>query len=340
MRLALKEARSGLGLTAPNPSVGCVIVCNGEVVSSSRTSNNGRPHSEEKALQNLSSEILSTSTMYITLEPCCHRNIKAQTCVEKIISSKIPKIVIGAIDPNPNVNSKSIELLRNNNLEVITGILKDECEELISGFKSRVLNKRPYITLKLAMSLDAKIALKNGHSKWITSAKQRAMGHELRAQHDAIITGIETVLYDDPLLTVRLPQAQQKPIRVILDSNLRINPNMRIYKDSDTVKTIVFHSADITKKLKNIEYYKVVRDQHGLSLSKIVAKLAEIGINNLLVEAGQKLVTSFIKQNLVDKLVVFSANKILGDDGLSVIGPLSLTELKSAPEFETIFIRD
>jgi len=340
MRLALKKARSGLGLTAPNPTVGCVIIHDEKVISSSRTKNHGRPHSEAIALQNIPPQVLAQSTMYITMEPCCHRNIKDQTCVEKIILSKISRVVIGAIDPNPNVNGKSIILLRNENIEVIVGVLQKECEEVISGFKLRMVNKRPFITLKLAMSLDGKIALKNGDSKWITSSKQRILGHKLRSQHDAIITGINTILYDDPLLTVRLPKVKQKPLRIVLDSNLRMNSNMRIYQDSDTIKTIIFHSANIKKKLKNIEYYQIPRDQYGLNIPVIMTKLAQIGINNLLVEAGQKLVTSFIKHNLVDKVVVFSANKILGDDGLSAIGPLSLIKLTSAPEFKTIVIRD
>ena len=339
MSMALKEAKSGLGLTYPNPPVGCVIVCDGKVVSSARTGNNGRPHAEEQAMKYLTPAILSKSIMYTTLEPCCHRNINAPTCVNQIISSKIPKIVIGTIDPNPKINHQSIDLLHKANIEVITGVLEQECEDIISGFRSRILKNRPYITIKIAMSLDGKIALQNGQSKWITSSTLRKCGQKLRAENDAIMTGVGTLIRDNPMLTVRLENYMQKPLRIILDSNLQINENMRICKNVDTVRTVVFHHKKNIKKLKNIEYFYVEKDQYGLNLTLILKKISEIGINNLLVEAGQKIITSFIKQRLVDKIVVFSDDKILGDDALSAVGSLSIKELKSAPQFKTVVIR-
>ena len=337
MKQALKLAKSGLGQTSPNPSVGCVIVKNGVVISSARTQKGGRPHAESIAIESSDTDI-SEATIYITLEPCCTLEHNKTSCLERIIAAKFSRVVIGTTDPNPKINGKSIKALQQNGVEVKVGVLEESCQEIISGFKKRMLTNMPFITLKLAISLDGKIALKNGQSKWITSEKQREAAHELRAQNDAILTGIGTVIADDPLLTCRLPKVDHNAIRVILDTDFKMPEHSQITQTSREVRTIIFTAKEISNPYKALEVITVKRTNDGLCLNDVLRKLAELGINNLLVEAGQKINTSFIRERLVDKLMVFQSNKIIGADGLSAIGELNLLELEKCPQFNTVLI--
>ena len=340
MNIAVNIANSALGNTSPNPPVGCVLVYNNKIISVTRTGLNGRPHAEEVAMHQISKNILLQSTMYVTLEPCYSRSTQCTPCVRKIINNKIPRIIIGTQDPNPYINGCSIKLLQQNNVEVILGILKNKCDKLISGFRYRLIKQRPFVTLKLAMSLDGKIALKDGYSKWITSLNLRRIGHKLRAKNDAIITGINTVIKDDPLYTVRLATVKRHPIRIILDTNLRIEKSMKILQDVRKIKTIVFHNCINRHKFKDVEYINIPTNELGLNLKLVVKKLAELGINNILIEAGQKISTSFIKEKLVDKIIIFSSNKIIGADGINGFNNLSIKTMSECPQIETKIIRD
>jgi diaminohydroxyphosphoribosylaminopyrimidine deaminase/5-amino-6-(5-phosphoribosylamino)uracil reductase len=339
MKQALKLAKSGLGQTSPNPSVGCIIVKNDVIISSARTQKGGRPHAESIAIHNSQTDV-SGATIYITLEPCCTLERNKTSCLDKIIAAKFSRVVIGTTDPNPKINGKSIEVLQQNGVEVKVGALKESCQEMVSGFKKRMLTNMPFITLKLAISLDGKIALKNGQSKWITSEKQRKAAHKLRAQNDAILTGIGTVIADDPLLTCRLPRVDHNPIRVILDTDFKIPEHSQITQTSREVRTIIFTAKEISKPYKTLEVITVKRGNYGLCLNDVLRKLAELGINNLLVEAGQKINTSFIQERLIDRLVVFQSNKIIGADGLNAIGELNVSELEKCPQFNTVLIGD
>lgn len=340
MNKAVAIAKSGIGKTGSNPSVGCVIVKNNEIISSARTENGGRPHAESLAINKIESKNLVGSNIYITLEPCCINKENEISCADKIIQSKFARVIIGIIDPNPKISGKSIYILKNNKIETSVGILQDECEETIQGFKKRILKNQPYVTIKIATSLDGKIALSNSKSKWITNEKLRKTAHQLRTKNDAILTGIGTVVADDPLLTCRLSDEQHHPIRIILDSDLRISKNSQIVKTADKVKTIIFTSQNSKKFHDNIEIITIKKGKHGLNLKDILKCIADLEINNLLIEAGQKINTSFIKENLVDKIVLFQSNKIIGGDGLSAIGNLNLQKLSECFEFRTEVIRE
>ena len=328
MKQAFKLAESGLGQTAPNPSVGCVIVKNGIVISTARTQNGGRPHAEHIAIDN-AKEDLTGATIYITLEPCCSTSHTKISCVEKIIKAKISEVVISVIDPNPLINGKGVATLQKAGIKVKIGILKEKCEEIIKGFKKRMLTNMPFITLKLAMSLDGKISLKNGKSKWITNKRQRLLAHQLRAKNDAILTGINTVIVDDPLLTCRLSEITHNPVRIILDTDFRIPKQSQIVQTSANVKTIIFTAKDVKNPYKNIEIIRVKKANNGLCLNAVLQKMANLGINNLLVEAGQKINTSFIKEKLVDKIIVFH-----------VIGDLNYSQLTECLKMDTTIINE
>ena len=337
MMQALELAQSGLGQTAPNPSVGCIIVRNDKIISTGRTQSGGRPHAECIAIDGANID-LAGATIYITLEPCFDNSRDKIACVEKIMDAKFKRVVIGAIDPNPKINGKSVAALQQSGIEVKTGVLKESCEESISGFKKRILTNTPFVTLKLAMSLDGKIALKNGKSKWITNEEQRRMAHQLRSENDAILTGIGTVLADDPLFTCRLEGVSHSPIRIILDTDFKIPENSQIVQTSDKIRTIIFTAKQVVKTYGSLEVIAIKRVKDGLCLNDILEKLASFGINNLLVEAGQKINTSFIKAQLVDKLVVFQSTKIIGADGLNAIGDLDYSDIAECPQFNTVMI--
>ena len=336
----LAIAKAGIGKTGSNPSVGCVIVKDNKIISSARTENGGRPHAESLAINKIQTKDLAESSIYITLEPCCINKKYEISCVEKILQSKFTRVIIGAIDPNPKISGRSIEILKRNKIETTSGVLKNECEEVIIGFKKRMLKNQPYITLKIATSLDGKIALINGKSKWITSEKLRKLSHKLRAKNDAILTGIGTVIADDPLLTYRSSDEQHDPIRIILDSDLRISKDSQIVRTADKIRTIIF-TAQTSKNLhSNIKIITVKKADSGLNLKDILKYVANLGINNLLIEAGQKINTAFIKENLVDKIILFQSKKIIGGDGLNVIGDLNLQNLNQCFEFKTEVISE
>jgi diaminohydroxyphosphoribosylaminopyrimidine deaminase/5-amino-6-(5-phosphoribosylamino)uracil reductase len=340
MNKALDMAKSGIGKTGSNPSVGCIIVKDDKIISSARTEDGGRPHAESLAINKLHDKELAKSTIYITLEPCCNDKENDVSCVKKIIQSKFSRVVIGTIDPNPKISGTSIEILKNNKIETTVGILKNECEEIIKGFKKRMLQNRPYITLKIATSLDGKIALANGKSKWITSEKLRKLSHQLRSKNDAILTGIGTVIADNPLLTCRLYNEQHSPIRIILDSDLRISKNSQIVQTANRIRTIIFTSQNSKNIDDDIKVITVKKSDIGLNLNDVLNHIANLGINYLLIEGGQKINTSFIKENLIDKIILFQSNKFIGGDGLNAIGNLNLQDLNQCFEFETEVIRE
>ncbi|MFQ3307417.1 MAG: diaminohydroxyphosphoribosylaminopyrimidine deaminase [Candidatus Midichloriaceae bacterium] len=335
MQKAVNAANDALGSTYPNPAVGCVLVLQEKIINISATQKGGRPHAEELAISNTKGN-LDDVTLYVTLEPCCITGKKKISCVERIIKAGIKEVVIGVKDPNPLINGNSIELLRNSGIEVRLEILKNKCEELIKGFKKRILENKPYVTLKLATSLDGKIALHNKKSKWITNEEQRSMAHKLRGQSDAILTGIGTVEADDPLLTCRTTSISHTPIRIILDSDLRISENSQILKTSKQFRTIIFTNKEISSRnISNIEIIKVNRDNDGLCLNEVLDKIADMGVNTVLIEGGNTINTSFVKRNLVDEIAIFKSNKIIGNDGISVFDDLNIENLDHCPKFKT-----
>ena len=294
MQAALSLARRTLGQTWPNPAVGAIIVKNGQIIGQGHTARGGRPHAETQAIEQAGAAT-KDATMYVTLEPCSHQG-KTPPCTEAIIKSGIKTVVIAYRDPNPLVNGQGIEQLKNAGIEMIENICSAEAKEINSGFFSVIEKKRPYIALKIATSLDGKIAYPNNEKKWITGDAARAHVHLLRSRYDAIATGIGTVLADDPLLTCRLPGLEDcSPVRVIFDRKNRLPKNSQLAKTSKDIPVWIMKG----------------------SLEESVQSLAEKGITRLLVEAGQKLSTAFLQSGLVDRIYWFRAPMVIGDGGLS-----------------------
>ncbi len=333
MRHALSLASRGLGSTWPNPSVGALVLKENVIVGVGVTARGGRPHAETQALA-MAGGKAQGATLYVTLEPCAHHG-KTPPCTEGIIASGIARVVAACGDPNPKIAGKGFEQLRAAGIEVEQGICEREALALNEGFFSVITRNRPFITLKTATSLDGKITDADGGSKWITGEDSRLAVQVLRASQDAILTGIGTVLADDPQLTCRLPGREaDSPQRIVLDSHLRISAQARIlpawiFTGSKTLadeKDKVF----VLKK-KGASLFAVSLDTvTHLSLTEILAKLAQEGITRLLVEAGGTLAGELVRQNLVDRLYWFRAPLVIGNKGMPALrsqDPLSLSAL-------------
>ena len=319
MRIALALANRGIGEVAPNPSVGAVIVKNGKIIARARTAKGGRPHAETLAIADAGKEAKG-STIYVTLEPCSHQGVTGP-CSEAIIKAGIKTVVVAMCDPYEKVNGQGIAKLKKAKLEVVTFVLEREANETNRGFVKRVNAARPFVSLKLATSADGKIADKNGNSKWITSEDSRAFAHMLRAKNDAILVGVGTVLKDDPELTCRLHGLEDKsPVRVILDSNLRTPLKSKIAASAKKTRTIIFyknaaHTVEDALAEKGIYLIKI----KDMKAKTILENLGKMGINNLLVEGGSKVAASFVQEKMVDEIVLFTAPKPIGKDGIAAV---------------------
>tara|TARA_B100001939_G_scaffold347858_1_gene371003 strand:- start:11413 stop:12492 length:1080 start_codon:yes stop_codon:yes gene_type:complete len=343
MAAALSLARRGLGRVAPNPAVGCIIVdSQGHVAGRGWTQPGGRPHAETIAL-NQAGDRARGGCAYVTLEPCAHHG-QTPPCVESLISSGIKRVVVATTDPDRRVNGKGLDILRQAGIEVQSGVLKKAADEVNAGFFLKVQQNRPLVTAKIASTLDGKIALANGKSQWITGAESRARGHALRAVHDAILTGIGTVLADDPALTCRLPGLEERsPIRVVLDRELRLPAECQLAQTAAEIPTWVMTACEEREKKQKladlgIEVINVAVGGDGkLFLPEVMKSLAQRGITRLLTEGGGKLNASLIRSSLLDRLVWFRASSLIGEDGVSAVGLLGLEKLEHMPRFTKIF---
>jgi diaminohydroxyphosphoribosylaminopyrimidine deaminase/5-amino-6-(5-phosphoribosylamino)uracil reductase len=333
MNLAIALARKGRGYVSPNPMVGAVIVKNGQIIGSGYHRNYGGNHAEINAILN-AKEKIAGSTFYVTLEPCCHKG-KTPPCVDTIIENKIARVVIGTVDSNPLVSCQGVRCLRDSGIEVTTNILADECRRLNEVFFYYMETGLPFITLKYAQTLDGRIATASGQSQWISSSASLKLAHRLRADHDAVLAGCGTVMKDDPELTVRLVRGRN-PVRVIVDSRLRISPESKMLRSASSVPTLI---ATTVKKdqLKFTKYQHsgteiitVPPDRNGhVDLKKLFKILAQRNISSVLVEGGAQIITSILKQNLANRLVAVIAPKIIGK-GIEAIGDLNIRKLESA----------
>jgi diaminohydroxyphosphoribosylaminopyrimidine deaminase / 5-amino-6-(5-phosphoribosylamino)uracil reductase len=333
MKLALRLAQKGRGYVSPNPMVGAIIVKKGEIIGKGYHHRYGGKHAEIDAIQNARGD-LSGATLYVNMEPCCHEG-KTPPCVLSIIEHKITRVVIGTIDSNPLVACRGINLLQKNGIDVKTGILESECRSLNEVFFYYMETGMPYITIKYAQTLDGRIATATGQSKWISSDKSRKFTHRLRAQHDAVLIGIKTVFNDDPELTVRLVHGRN-PLRIIVDSDLKISQQAKVLQNLSQAKTIIAtlkNEDDL--KFKDIASTgaKIITceaDNCGrVDLKKLFKKLAEDEISSILIEGGAQIITSVLKNNLANRLVAVIAPKILGT-GIEAVGNLNIKELGAA----------
>ena len=342
MRAALLLARRGLGTVWPNPAVGCVIVNEERVVGRGWTQPGGRPHGETEALGR-AGEAARGGGAYVSLEPCCHWG-RTPPCTDALIAAGIRRVVVAVEDADPRVAGEGVKRLRAAGLGVETGLCAAEAAEINAGFLCRLRNSRPLVTLKLATSLDGRIATGGGESQWITGPPARERAHALRAAHDAIMVGVGTVLADDPQLTCRLPGlARRSPVRVVVDRRLRIPPTMRLFADARTVPTwvLTLPSADPDRRQMLLSAGATVididpgSDGNG-SLAAALAALGERGITRLLVEGGGRLAAGFAGAGLVDRIVWVHAPMLIGGDGVPAIAELGLGVLSAAPSFERL----
>lgn len=329
MRSALSLARHGIGICGPNPSVGCIVLNSDmNLVSSARTGLNGRPHAEEIAIKNCKSG-LKGGTAFVTLEPCAH-NERRESCASLIVKSGIKKIYIACTDPDKRTAGKGISILKKGGLEVYLGMYEDVAKDINGGFFSRIIRGRPQVALKIASSLDGKIANPHGQSKWITGKFARKHGHIKRAIHDAILVGINTVHKDDPKLTCRIKGLEsQTPKRIVVDKSLSISLKSNIISTLHKGPVYIWTSKKSDKhkkdKLNNlgVNIIELSQDKkQKLNLLEGLKDLGKRGINNLLIEGGGKISASLLSQNLIDKLYLYRSGMFLGENSISSVSVL------------------
>ncbi len=342
MRAALGLARRGLGQVWPNPAVGCVIVKDGRVVSRGWTQKGGRPHAETEALARAGAATRGAAA-YVSLEPCSHHG-KTPPCADALIAAGIGRVVAAIEDPDQRVSGAGIAKLRKAGIAVETGLCAEEATELNAGFLCRVKHGRPLVTLKLATSLDGRIATASGESRWITGPAARERAHLLRAMHDAVLVGTGTALADDPQLTCRLAGLESRsPVRIVLDRNLRLPPTLRLFTEADRVPTWLVtlpHSDPVRQaalRERGVEIVAVEPDpSNGIDLAALLHVLGGKGLTRLLVEGGGTLAAALLRAGLVDRLVWMRAPLALGGDGIPAIAALGLDKLAAAPRFERL----
>ncbi len=344
MRVALRLAARGLGSVWPNPSVGCVIVKDNIIISRGVTGLYGRPHGEDIALK-LAGDKANGATIYVTLEPCSHHG-KTPPCAEAIIKSGIKRVVIAIGDPDPRVSGNGILMLKNADIKVDIGCMKDEARYIAAGFLMRINNGRPLVAIKTATTLDGYIATNKGDSKWITGDQARMAGHQLRAKYDAILIGSGTAIADDPMLNCRISGfTGRQPVRIVLDSNLNISLNSKLVKTAKQQPIWIITAVNINNNVKNHDKFmdlqelgvKILQCKLGnnnyIDIVAAIELLGKKGITRLLVEGGGKLSASLFKENIVDLIYWFRAAAIIGGDGIAAIGAYGVDNISMMQKF-------
>lgn len=338
MSIALRLAKRAEGMTSPNPLVGALVVKRGKILGKGYHKKAGLPHAEIEAFLDAEKKghNLKGSTLYITLEPCCHSGKRTPPCVDAILEKGISKVVVGTIDLNPRVSGKGLTSLREKGIELKVGVLQEKSREINMPFFKYVSTGMPFIVLKLAASLDGKIATFTGDSKWIGSELQRKYAHKLRNKVDAILVGIGTVLRDNPVLTVRLGEkSNHQPTPIVLDSRLRIpyESNLLALQRYPIIATTPFADTNKVNYLEKIGARVLIIEQdenRRVDILKLLKRLGEMEITSVLVEGGSDIAASFLKKGIIDKIVFFYAPKIIGSEGLSMVGKLGISEVKDA----------
>lgn len=345
MAQALVLARRGLGRTWPNPSVGAIVVmASGEIVGRGWTAPGGRPHAEAVALEQAGA-IAKDSTIYVTLEPCAHEG-RGPACADIIVAAKPKRVVIGLRDPDPRTAGRGIERLRQAGIEVEDGILAGEAAAVTLGHVMRVTQKRPAITLKLAVGSDGLVPRGDGEPVWATGAEARAHGHLLRARSDAILVGRGTIAADDPALTCRLPgMLSRSPVRVVLDSHLRTPPQAKLFDDTKVPVCLICaegenHAGVEQLKSRGADIVPVAVNSDGLiSLQHALETLAGLGITRVLVEGGPTVARAFLDADLVDEAVIYQGPKPAGANALTPFAGDGLDRLTENSHFTNIATR-
>lgn len=343
MAAALALARRGLGNVWPNPAVGCVIVgAGGDIVGRGWTQPGGRPHAEAEALAR-AGEHARGATAYVSLEPCSHTG-QTGPCAEALIRTGVARVVVACEDPDERVAGRGLEMLREAGLDLRVGVMRHDAERLNAGFISRVTRGRPLVTLKLASTLDARIATHRGESKWITGEIARAWGHALRASHDALVTGGATVRADDPDLTCRLPgMAAHSPIRVVMDSRLSLPLTARVVATARKQPTWLVTCEGAPSERRNafadcgMEIIEVPADDGGRpDVRETLRELGARGITRVLAEGGAHLNATFFRSRLVDRVAWFRSPDVIGGDGLAAVHAFGVDYLREMVSFTRV----
>lgn len=312
----LELAKRGEGHVSPNPLVGAVVLDeNGNVVGKGWHEKYGENHAEINAL-NQAGDKARNGTIYVNLEPCSHYG-KTPPCIDRIIKEQIKTLVVGMKDPNPLVSGEGIQKAKNAGINVVEGVLEQECRKLNEIFIKNITQKKPFVAIKTASTIDGKIATSTGSSKWVTSEAAREEVHRLRNKYDAIITGADTVIADNPSLTCRVKNGRN-PVRIIIDSQLRTPADSKIYINDNTKIFVAISEKIDNIKLNNYpKYVNIIKcplnKKNKIDLNYLVQNLYRNGIHSLLIESGGKLNGAFLEYNLIDKAYFFVAPKIMGD---------------------------
>jgi diaminohydroxyphosphoribosylaminopyrimidine deaminase/5-amino-6-(5-phosphoribosylamino)uracil reductase len=346
MRAALELAHKGAGRVSPNPMVGAVVVRGRRVVGAGYHRAFGGPHAEVHALRRAGSRARGAD-IYVTLEPCSHYG-KTPPCVDQLIASGIKRVYIGQVDPNPLVRGRGIRRLRAAGLEVMVGILRAECAALNEAFSKHVTSGLPLVTLKAAMTLDGKIATRTGDARWITCAQSRRMVHCMRAEADAVMVGIGTVMADDPQLNVRLGrQIGRDPLRIVVDSRLRIDPVCKLLQAGQAVGTLIVTGARAAGSAKAEKLRRLGAEVLGcrmrgsrIDLSAAMSLLGRRGIAHIMLEGGATLIGAALRARIVDRAMLFYAPKILGgSDALGMAAGRGPAEIADCLQLKGMSVR-
>ena len=335
MAHALRLAARGLGNTWPNPAVGCVIVTEGQIVGRGWTQPGGRPHAEVRALQQAGLQAAG-ATAYVTLEPCAHHG-QTPPCAEALIEARVARVVTALTDPDPRVSGKGHAMLRSAGIAVTEGTLATEAARLNAGFLKRVMRGLPFVTLKLAATLDGRIATSSGESRWITGPDARRKVHALRLTHDAVMVGSGTALADDPDLTVRELGARRQPVRILLDRQLAHATDSRLGQSAGRSPVWIVHGREAPEarraawSLTGASLIETATTDEGLDLVAALAALANRGLTRILCEGGGTLAAALIRAGLVDDLALFSGAALIGAEGRAALGGFGLSALAQAP---------
>jgi len=339
MKRALHLAEAGRGRTSPNPVVGAVLVKRGKVVGEGYHAKIGEAHAEIVALRQAGGKARG-AVLYLNLEPCMHYG-KTPPCAPQVVKAGVKRVVIGMEDPNPVVNGKGTEALRKSGIAVKVGVLEKECRRLNEAFCKYILKKEPFVVLKVAATLDGKIATRNGDSKWISGEASRRFVHQLRGQADGVLVGIGTVLRDDPLLTAR-GKGGSEPYRIVLDSRLKIPEEARVFERSPSKVILATTESAPQDKIERLETRGVrvfiIDSKEGrVDLRSFLSKLGEIGMMTLLVEGGSRVNGSFLDEGLIDKFFIFLSPKLIGDpEALGIFDGRGVSNLKEAVALKEI----
>lgn len=332
MRRAIELAKGGIGFTNPNPLVGAVIVKDGKIIGEGFHEKYGSLHAERNAIKNAAEDV-NGADIYVTLEPCCHTG-KQPPCTDAIIESGIKRVIIGSRDPNPLVHGKGAKILRYNGIEVVEDFLRGECDTLNDIFFHYISAKTPYVIMKIAVSADGKIATHTGHSKWITSEQSRMHSHEIRKRVAAILVGSNTVKADNPSLTCRT-ENPSNPIRVICDSSLTIPLTSNVVQTANEVPTYIAYVSAEDECKKEFEKYDVKLIETPSSgghvdLKYLMQQLGNMGIDSVLIEGGGEIHASALKDGIVQRLMIYTAPKLIGGDGKNAVAPLGVGVMDEA----------